>query len=415
MHSSALLTLALAMSTAAIPTGMRRVSRRAAVTPMPAEAAVSAVDGVIVPYRRAASSDVALKNGQDAIALNKQFASIKAGDACTAGQDACAGTQFAQCVGGKYVVQPCAATTVCAALPLVNSAGTSVTCTTPADRDARLAATGASTTVAPAKAAPAKAAKTTAAKAAKTAKASPAKASPAKASPAPPAAAAAGDDDLQNSFTLDQSVVQKGYLDDGQQPPVAGQFASLTSPNNFINFCAKTLPGTPLTNGLQIAGGSCNGAPIGLIPSFEKMPSSKFVNPKNLATIPANTNFTIQMVLNNIDAGHFTNAQKNYYAAPQQLNADGVIIGHTHVVIESLPALDTITSTDPRKFVFFKGINTGLENGQVSTPVGSASKPGVPAGFYRLCSQNAAMNHQPVIVPIAQHGNLDDCVYFTAK
>ncbi|KAJ7677232.1 hypothetical protein B0H17DRAFT_945192, partial [Mycena rosella] len=36
---------------------------------------------------------------------------------------------------------------------------------------------------------------------------------------------------------------------------------------------------------------------------------------------------------------------------------------------------------------------------------------GVPAGFYRLCSQNAAMNHQPVIVAIAQHGNRDDCVY----
>lgn len=110
---------------------------------------------------------MALKNGQDAIALkyarysppffltiwltslpiSKQFASIKAGDACTAGQDACAGTQFAQCVGGKYVVQPCAATTVCAALPLVNSAGTSVTCTTPADRDARLAAVRARATM----------------------------------------------------------------------------------------------------------------------------------------------------------------------------------------------------------------------------------------------------------------------------
>lgn len=31
----------------------------------------------------------------------------------------------------------------CAALPLVNSAGTSITCTTSADRDARIAATGA--------------------------------------------------------------------------------------------------------------------------------------------------------------------------------------------------------------------------------------------------------------------------------
>jgi hypothetical protein len=36
---------------------------------------------------------------------------------------------------------------------------------------------------------------------------------------------------------------------------------------------------------------------------------------------------------------------------------------------------------------------------------------GYPASDYRLCSQNEAMNRQPVIVPIAQHGNLDDCVY----
>ncbi|KAJ7166954.1 hypothetical protein C8R46DRAFT_1351156 [Mycena filopes] len=297
MHCSALLALALAMTAAASPTGpgMRRVTRRAAagkgVVSMPAEVAVSAVDGVIRPYRRSAVD---------------------------------------------------------------------------------------------------------------------------------PVPRAAGGDDLQSSFTLDPSVIQKGFLDDGQQPPVAGQFASTTSGNNFINFCALTLPGTPLTNGLQIAGGSCNAAPIGLIPSFEKMPSSKFTNPKNLATIAADTNFTITMQLNNIDAGHFTNAQKNYYAAPQQLNADGVIIGHTHFVIESIPALDTATATDPRKFVFFKGVNTGLAvggaaAGEVATPVGSASKPGVPAGTYRLCSQNAAMNHQPVIVPIAQHGNLDDCVYFTAK
>ncbi|KAJ7181252.1 hypothetical protein C8R46DRAFT_986399 [Mycena filopes] len=362
---------------------------------MPAEAAVSAVDGVIRPYRRSA---VDLKNGQDAIALNKQFATITPNSACTAGQNACAGPAFAQCVGGKYVAQPCAATLVCAALPNIGSSGTSIACTTEQDRDQRLAAT---TTTAAAAPPPAKATTTTAAA-------------------PPPAKAGGAAGDLQASFTLDPSLIQKGFLDDGQQPPVAGQFASTTSGNNFINFCALTLPGTPLTNGLQIAGGSCNAAPIGLIPSFEKMPSSKFTNPKNLATIKADTNFTITMQLNNIDAGHFTNAQKNYYAAPQQLNADGVIIGHTHFVIESIPALDTAVATDPRKFVFFKGVNTGLAVGgaaanEVATPVGSASKPGVPAGTYRLCSQNAAMNHQPVIVPIAQHGNLDDCVYFTAK
>ncbi|KAJ7168330.1 hypothetical protein C8R43DRAFT_984019 [Mycena crocata] len=222
---------------------------------------------------------------------------------------------------------------------------------------------------------------------------------------------APGETDLQTSFTLDPSVVQKGFLNNGQNPPVEGQFPSLTSSNNFINYCSLTLPGTPLTNGQQITTGSCNGAPIGLIPSTEKMPSSKFKNPRNLDTIPANAAFNISLALNNVDAGHFTNAKENYYAAPQQLNAQGTIIGHTHVVIEALSAIDQDTFTDPNTFIFFKGINTPLVNGVVSTPVAA----GVPAGVYRLCSQNAAMNHQPVIVPVAQHGNLDDCVYFTAK
>ena len=36
---------------------------------------------------------------------------------------------------------------------------------------------------------------------------------------------------------------------------------------------------------------------------------------------------------------------------------------------------------------------------------------GIPAGAYRLCSINSSSNHQPVIVPVAQHGSLDDCVY----
>jgi hypothetical protein len=126
---------------------------------------------------------------------------------------------------------------------------------------------------------------------------------------------------LLSLIALDPSVIQQGFLNDGQQPPVAGQTASLTSGNNFINFCAQTLDQIPLTNGKQVTtgaliflkfnanagsvspdpSGSCNGAPIGLIPSKDKMPSAKFVNPKNLDTIPANTNFTIQLAIKNLD------------------------------------------------------------------------------------------------------------------
>jgi hypothetical protein len=85
----------------------------------------------------------ATANGQAAIALNEQFQTIKAGDACTDTAVKCAGDQLAQCLNGQITVSPCAGGLVCRALPLVNSAGTSVTCDTDADAKGRIAATGA--------------------------------------------------------------------------------------------------------------------------------------------------------------------------------------------------------------------------------------------------------------------------------
>jgi hypothetical protein len=98
--------------------------------------------------------------------LNAQFATLTADSTCTcmysrsstaairhsislffffytAGENSCVGDAFAQCVGGKFVTESCGATLICAALPLVNSAGTSITCTTQADALARIANTGA--------------------------------------------------------------------------------------------------------------------------------------------------------------------------------------------------------------------------------------------------------------------------------
>jgi hypothetical protein len=224
-------------------------------------------------------------------------------------------------------------------------------------------------------------------------------------------AASGASGDLQSSLTLDPSVIAQGFSDDGQNPPVAGQSASSTSTNNYINFCALTLPAVPLTNGAQITTGSCNPAPIGLIPSVSNMPSAKFVNPKNGDTIAANTDFTAQLAVANFQTGVFTNAQKTYFAAPQTLNAQGQIVGHTHIVIEKLSSLAQTDPTDPTTFTFFKGVDAPASGGIASADVTA----GVPAGTYRICSINSSSNHQPVIVPIAQHGTLDDCSYFTAK
>jgi len=90
------------------------------------------------------NADFKLANGQAAQSLNAKFSTLTSSSPCTAGENACVGGSFAQCVGGKFVATSCgAAPLTCAALPLVNSKGTSVTCTTKADAEARIAATGA--------------------------------------------------------------------------------------------------------------------------------------------------------------------------------------------------------------------------------------------------------------------------------
>jgi hypothetical protein len=74
--------------------------------------------------RRAAAASFALKNGQDAQALNQKFQSLSASSACSSGEQACVQGQLAQCVDGKFVMTPCASTLQCVALPLVNKPGT---------------------------------------------------------------------------------------------------------------------------------------------------------------------------------------------------------------------------------------------------------------------------------------------------
>ena len=145
---------------------------------------------------------------------------------------------------------------------------------------------------------------------------------------------------------------------------------------------------------------------MGMIPATTNMPSSKFVSPKNMDTIPANQNFTIQMAISNLDTGFFVNADENYFSAPQQLGKTGNIQGHSHVVIEKLTSISQTTTTDPNTFAFFKGLNDPAQNGVLTATVSG----GLPAGAYRLASINTAANHQPALAPIAQHGALDDMV-----
>jgi len=77
------------------------------------------------------------------------------------------------------------------------------------------------------------------------------------------------------------------------------------------------------------------------------------------------------------------------------------------VVIEKLDSLAQTTPSDPTVFAFFKGLNGVAQDGILFADVAS----GLPAGFYKLSSSATATNHQPVLVPIAQRGSVDDVVY----
>lgn len=217
----------------------------------------------------------------------------------------------------------------------------------------------------------------------------------------------AGCDDPQTSDVLDEHVLATGFENDGQDVPAPGQVASLTSSNNFINFCLTT--NLPITNGTQIETGSCNPAPMGMIAAKTHMPSSKFVFPANNAELQANTTFTIKMAIRHFRTGHSVNPTSNYLSAPQQLDSAGYIFGHSHLVIEKISALNQTKPTDPEKFAFFKAIGSPESGGILTTDVPG----GLPRGVYRLASVNSAANHQPVLVAVVQRGSLDDMVYFT--
>ncbi|EJD04996.1 uncharacterized protein FOMMEDRAFT_154159 [Fomitiporia mediterranea MF3/22] len=226
---------------------------------------------------------------------------------------------------------------------------------------------------------------------------------------AAPAASSTSGSDEQSATTLNPAVIATGFAEDGQQVPTEGQVPSLTSKNNFINFCLTV--NKPITNGEQIKTGSCNPAPMGVIAATTNMPSAKFQFPKNGDTIKANQLFTVRLAVSNLETGNIANAQRNFYAAPQQVNAQGNIIGHSRITIEPLDSLNQTIPTDPNRFAFFRSITAPAVNGVLSADI----TDGLPAGFYRLASINSATNLQPVLVAVAQHGSLDDMVYFTVE
>jgi len=121
------------------------------------------------------------------------------------------------------------------------------------------------------------------------------------------------------------------------------------------------------------------------------MPSAKFIFPTNLATVPVNQSFTVQVAINHLETGWFTNPAKTYMSSPQIVNAAGDVIGHSHVVIELLTGFDQTTPTDPKTFKYFKGLNAPAVNGVLSCNVTN----GLAVGYYRIAVIHSGANHQP--------------------
>lgn len=160
------------------------------------------------------------------------------------------------------------------------------------------------------------------------------------------------DSNPQTSLTLDPSVIGPGYAQTGigANGSEAGEVASLTTTNNFINFCL----GQQITNGEQFSTASCNPIPMGQIPSKGNLPSAKFTSPVNGQNFEENQTFTISMAIQGLQTGAFVNADTNFLGAPQQLASSGQVIGHSHVVIQPIQSFTDTTPADPTKFTYFK-------------------------------------------------------------
>ena len=150
---------------------------------------------------------------------------------------------------------------------------------------------------------------------------------------------------------------------------------------------------------------------MGDIPNKKTMVSTIIIFPPNGGNIQAGTDFNITVQVQNLQAGAFTNAEATYYSTPQFLNAQGQIIGHTHVTVQDLgSSLNPKQPPDATQFAFFKGINdAGNGKGLLQAVVAG----GLPEGNFRVCTLSSGANHQPVVMPVAQRGAQDDCSKFT--
>jgi len=195
--------------------------------------------------------------------------------------------------------------------------------------------------------------------------------------------------------------------------------------NKFAKFTAVSDSGPP--NGRVCDGASvltpadgtqqrnietCSKTELGEIPLASKMPSTLILFPENASKLPANKSFTIKIKSINLHTGNFDNATSQYLLFSQQLDNNGLILGHIFVTIQQLDSIGTDSSLNAEVFAFFKGLNIAAgANGILTQDVSD----GLPAGSYRLCTMASSFALQPVVMPVAQRGAQDDCIRFESR
>src|SRR6266542_1555455 len=74
-------------------------------------------------------------------------------------------------------------------------------------------------------------------------------------------------------------------------------------------------------DGKQVESGSCSDVLQGEIPSVDHMVSTIITNPSDHKTLSANKPFQIEIFVSNLETGHFSDPDKEYYASSQELDS----------------------------------------------------------------------------------------------
>ncbi|KAF8647745.1 hypothetical protein AX16_006580 [Volvariella volvacea WC 439] len=209
------------------------------------------------------------------------------------------------------------------------------------------------------------------------------------------------------NFTVLHPAIRISEFGRDNNVPNPGQVASLSSLNNFINYCAVVQDYPLIGEAANADDGLCTPAPMGIIPSPDKMPAVRISSPRNNATIPANQPIGVEMAYRNFYYWH-TVPPKKAFSAPQytRFYSDEAFAGHPHLVVEELTSFNQDTPTDPQKATLFMEFYSGTI---------ALIDGGLPPGLYRLTVSVVAANHQPVVLPLVRHGGIGDAIYITVS